>query len=161
MTQEEKELLVKDLCARQLYGVKLYVDGNVKTLLNIEQDVDRFNQHKIYYTVDFIDDYGNFNFCSINEIKPYLRQLSSMTEEERKDFEKAARKDIDIALNEVNRQHKSKLDQYAPLLLAYNKFDWLNAHHFDYRGLIQIGLALEAPKDMYNKNTKDYGSDNN
>lgn len=27
--------------------------------------------------------------------------------------------------------------------------DWLLAHHFDYRGLIPMGLALEATEGMY------------
>ncbi len=73
---------------------------------------------------------------SLNDIlcseKPlvYLRPMSSMTEEEAFEFG-------DTILNA------------EPEDLAVNKIDWLNAHHFDYRGLIGKGLALEAPEDMY------------
>lgn len=62
-------------------------------------------------------------------IKPYLRSMSSMTEEEEKQFQ-------DVNLYEL------------PYMVE--GLDWLNAHHFDYRGLIEKGLALEAPEGMYN-----------
>ena len=67
---------------------------------------------------------------NIFKIKPYLRPLSSMTEEERKYFRKLA--------------------------FPYDFVDALNKHHFDYRNLIEKGLALEAPEDMYKK--QNYGS---
>lgn len=59
-------------------------------------------------------------------IKPYLRPMSSMTGEE------------EIYYNTVH---------YT--LNFYKKEDWLNEKLFDYRGLIEKGLALEAPEDMY------------
>ena len=58
------------------------------------------------------------------ECKPYLRPMSSMTEEEEKEY------------------HDARSDYYDDL----GTYDWLNAHHFDYRGLIEKGLALEAPE---------------
>ena len=63
---------------------------------------------------------------------PYLRHLSSMTEEEEKEFKETL--------------------QYTQFTLE--SYDWLNAHHFDYRELIERGLALKASKDMYNNNVK-------
>ena len=59
---------------------------------------------------------------------PYLRPMSSMTEEESTEYSR-------FSLSRYNTEC----------------FDWLNKHHFDYRGLIKLGLALEAPEDMYNK----------
>jgi hypothetical protein len=72
-------------------------------------------------------------------IKPYLRPMSSMTEEEEKEY-----KTISI-WGEV-RESKSHYTDICPTIEGY---DWLNAHHFDYRGLIEKGLALEAPEGMY------------
>jgi len=76
------------------------------------------------------------------QIRPYLRPMSSMTEEEEKEYNKTKAK---IAV---------QWDDYGtPIGYEYTytikTFDWLNSHHFDYRGLIEKGLALEAPKDMY------------
>ena len=101
MTREEKQLLLKDLCARLPYGVK-YQD-------KIEGGIHILSLGIIHHYERFI---------------PYLRPLSSMTEEE------------DFIYSQLPDGH---IDEY----------DWLNAHHFDYRGLIPMGLALEASEGMY------------
>jgi hypothetical protein len=115
MTQEDKELLLKDLCARLPYGVKYQdrIDKGVHTL-----------------TLGIISHYERFI--------PYLRPMSSMTEEEANEWVKASNMKFDM--------EDGFLDAYD----AHLSIDWLNEHHFDYRGLIPMGLALEAPKDMYN-----------
>ena len=134
MIQEEKELLLRDLCARLPYGVKLNFyaaatkENYTCTLLGIEPNDDKSIIAKV--------DNGAFMFPS-EHIKPYLRPMSAMTEEEFDDFS-----DIIIpvdggkAIVEEENSHK-----YV---------DFCNAHHFDYRGLIPMSLALEATKDMYN-----------
>lgn len=109
MTPEEKQLLLKDLCGRLPYGVKFQgEDSNVYTL-----------------------DAANYFALQVEDVvfKPYLRPMSSMTDEER------AKKD----------------ELFGSYILDNNPayIDWLNAHHFDYRGLIEKGLALEAPEEMY------------
>ena len=75
-------------------------------------------------------------------IRPYLRPMSSMTEEEFKKW----RKLVDL------RREPTK-DIFDTAILSFKNIDevtdWLNSHHFDYRGLIEKGLALEAPEDMY------------
>ena len=112
MTQEEKQLLLKDLCGRLLYGVKFQgEDSNVYTL-----------------------DASNYFALQIEDIvfKPYLRPISSMTEKEEEEYELL----IDCS-------------DYTYFKTSDKVIDWLNAHHFDYRGLISIGLALEAPEGMY------------
>ena len=124
MNNEEKELLLKDLCARLPYGVMLNTPIGNKTLLALVFS-------KEYNTiVEYNDYHGNENDISeweggdIEFVRPYLRSLSFMTVEERK--------------------------EYGLVLcgeLSINQFDWLKAHHFDYRNLIEKGLAIEVTKD--------------
>ena len=71
-------------------------------------------------------------FSMVRFYKPYLRPMSSMTEEEKKE------------LNNV-----LEFQYYSDDSCMCESTDWLNAHHFDYRGLIERGLALEAPEGMY------------
>jgi len=127
MTQEEKELLLKDLCARLPYNVKCKVCF----------------QNELYTMIlktGLPNSFGNFDFeneeCSLcsDDFKPYLRPLSSMTEEEREEY-----------LSECDKDNLDTLS--AP---HYHGTDWLNKKMFDYRGLIPMGLALEAPEGMYN-----------
>lgn len=117
MTNEEKQLLFIDLCARVPYGVKVSITAH-----NLDYD-------GITHTC-FITCYDEFKTQGndIDTIKPYLRPMSSMTVEEKEEYDKTFDWDYSI--------------QRTP-------FDWLHAHHFDYRGLIDKGLALEAPADMY------------
>lgn len=131
MTQEEKQLLLKDLCTRLPYGVRVKELESIKEL--------EFYLTSIYHDIVQVETMtGSKMACSIEAIKPYLRPMSSMTEEEKEEFE-------------------SVLGHYDENNNPYEDFnfgddiDWLNAHHFDYRGLIEKGLALEAPEDMYGK----------
>ena len=117
MTQEEKQLLLKDLCARLPYKVicDMWFEGN---------ESDKITEVlKCGGLMRLMN--SEFNFIT----KPYLCPLSSMTEEEEKEYENCFQSD----------------DTTAATLLI----DFYNKHHFDYRGLIEKGLALEAPKDMY------------
>lgn len=68
-------------------------------------------------------------------IKPYLRPMSSMTEEERDEVKKHMKREQIVNVVFYHATEKT--------------YDWYNAHHFDYRGLIEKGLALEAPEGMY------------
>lgn len=128
MTQEEKQLLLKDLCARLPYGVKIQrdnvYDANTKVIETLGIRLTRD---------DIIDRLHT---------KPFLRPMSSMTEEEKKEFDKVLKSCNDKVFACPDKERR------------YNFFDaeqedFMNAHHFDYRGLIEKGLALEAPKDMY------------
>ena len=136
MTQEEKQLLLQDLCARLWYGVMCFAPdyeyGDIGKLWCIEpfEDLDP----KI--TVQYPKGNTITKFCS--EVKPYLRSLSSMTEEERTEYFLLKHRD------NYREDNIILIDEASALIV------WLNAHHFDYRGLIEKGLALEAPKDMYN-----------
>ena len=90
-----------------------------------------------------VKDYTN-TLYPIEDIKPYLRPMSSMTDEEKEDVRLYFRKSIDDIKGKPNEeQFILSFCQDAIIL------DWFNAHHFDYRGLIERGLALEAPDNMY------------
>ena len=130
MTQEDKILLLRDLCGRLPYGVKAYIKNWSK--------LDR-KYYEGVYTVESIDPslnniYADLERSSVEvivghydyEIKPYLFPMSSMTEEEKLMYEGLMiRTDNNI--------------QYI-----LDVIDWLNAHHFDYRDLIEKGLAIDA-----------------
>lgn len=133
MIQEEKQLLLKDISARLPYGVKVKVRSNdIRTV----RAVDMVEGIVHFVESDSISPFGVHiehptTFHQV--VKPYLRPMSSMTEEE------------EIYYNTI----------YTTLKF-YEKEDWLNAHHFDYRvdpstgkTLIESGLALEAPEGMY------------
>ena len=115
MTQEEKQLLLKDICARIPYRVKFQgEDSNVYTL-----------------------DAANYFALQVEDMvfKPYLRPMSSMTEEESEEYRTECKKVLLM---------RYRVNSHYPVT------DWLNVHHFDYRGLIEKGLAREAPEGMYN-----------
>lgn len=121
MTKEDKELLIQDLCARLPYGFIIYRPSDNANL-----------------KISDIDDFAHFlEYSDREEFKPYLRPMSSMMEEERTEYFLLKHKDNDRDDNII------LLDEASTLI------DWLNAHHFDYRGLIPRGLALEAPENIY------------
>jgi hypothetical protein len=126
MTLEEKNLLLQDLCARLPYGVIL----NCCNLVG----------EKLYT----IDNNGLVNNdYDLEEVKPYLFPLSSMTEEQRKEFldiQSEDRKRLLDALIKYRYEEEDKI----PIIPLQKHIDWLNAHHFDYRGLIPMGLANDA-----------------
>lgn len=129
MTQEDRQLLLKDLCARLPYGVKVentsFSEPQIHTLFGRVSD-DEFLMLETYKSVggeDYRRVTDDVHYTGyLESIKPYLRPMSSMTEEEVK-----------------------KEDNTIMMFLQ----DLYNSHHLDYRGLIEKGLALEAPEDMY------------
>jgi hypothetical protein len=129
MTQEEKSLLLRDLCARLPYGVKVCAGEDLAMTLK-----------QIDYKC-FCESWENEDLkCHSRWMFPYLRPMSSMTEEEKEEY-------INIKQGECNGcVLTGKGDPNTEFLLV----DFFNAHHFDYRGLIEKGLALEAPEGMYN-----------
>ena len=123
MTKEDRDLLLKDLCARLPYKVK--VKSSRRTTVTA-------------LTTDIIND-----FCLGCDVKPYLRQLSSMTEEEREELsdylcERVMPDKIGITFPPDPIEGKGITFRWMQDCL-----DWLNSHHFDYRGLIGKGLAEE------------------
>lgn len=119
MTQEDKELLLRDLCARLPYGVKFMCNKNIYTTKGLDL---------------IVTDEGDWEYAvtakgtapiEIDFIKPYLFPLSSMTEEEKSMYE-----GLMIGIDNIS--------------YMLDVIDWLNSHHFDYRGLIEKELAIDA-----------------
>lgn len=123
MKQEDRELLLLDLCGRLPYWVKgATCDNDIWTL-------DRIWTKIGYESVVLAGDYHD-----IEDFKPFLFPLSSMTEEQMDEYDNL-RQDINDKLKDW---------KCAKLL------DWLNKNHFDYRGLIEKGLAIDATgKNIY------------
>lgn len=133
MTQDDKQLLLKDLCARLPYGVMCdfaYNPGNPQKLLYVTPYDEKEQIHLDAKEYKFgYGSYGPSDF-NIEEVKPYLRPLSSMTDEEENEYR--------------------AINGYEGLFPRNEEaLDYVLENNFDYRGLIEKGLALEAPKDMY------------
>lgn len=125
MTQADKQLLLVDLCARLPYGIICQMedafiinDSPFYNYILSERHIDLFRNHKDFF------------------IKPYLRPLSSMTEEEKVKY--------------CYLQDKFLLSSQYPVTDGYALFDWLDKKMFDYRELIPKGLANKALEGMYN-----------
>lgn len=134
MTKEEKQLLLKDLCARLPYGVKIQV--------YYEDIAGSGYFDETVWTVDN-DEPFHVNDRWIENIKPYLRTMSSMTDEEMKTYR---------TLQDTACSYHYEFGDIVDDVLYFDNdvsLDYLNSIHIDYRGLIPMGLALEATKDMY------------
>ena len=124
MTQEEeKNLLLKDLCSRLPYGVRYrHFTWN-----------DEYGETYIAAQIYSINTDGYVKNCHddetvyIDNVRPYLFPLSSMTEEQKKEY-----------------QYITERWMNDPAYSISDSIDWLNKHHFDYRGLIEKGLAIDA-----------------
>lgn len=114
MTEQDKQLLLKDLCARLPYDV-IVNDGN---------EIDTL---KAYMLDDLM-------FIDEAIIKPYLRPMSSMTKEEKEIYDCFA----------ISYRNSNNVMLPSPMAI-----DFLLEHHFDFRGLIEKDLALEASEGMY------------
>lgn len=128
MTQEDKNLLLQDLCGRLPYGVVVHFEGwNPEKLTQIDLRELVFN-----------------DMCGIP--KPYLRPLSSMTEKENLSLAEFVGVRVSARHGEIYFPNLS--DNTA--CNWHKAFDWLNKNMFDYRGLIPAGLANAALEGMYN-----------
>lgn len=152
MTQEGKELLFKDLSARLPYGIMVDVRGG------------EFDSYKYPYQLTAISKFGLDSFCkvyhpiyipfgvpNVENVKPYLCPLSSMTEEEKEELLQIINDETSDIIEQLKNNNCGIMEgKYH--FNSLKEFDWLNAHHFDYRGLIERGLALAAPDGMYKRN---------
>ena len=140
MTEQDKQFLLKDLCARLPYGVKILHEGwnyeyddELSTIERVVGIDDKFIYTKVIDThngEEYRDDKWPIDTF---DDKLFLRPMSNMTEKEEKEY--------DVFCIEPYMG----IDEDT----AANFIDWLNSHHFDYRNLIEKGLALPAPEGMY------------
>lgn len=121
MTQKDKDLLLKDLCARLPYGLKCEINDNVEILDSICDDDG--------YYFNFIGD--DKEGYTLDEVKPYLFPMSSMTEKQCEELIKL----INTGQNDNNEFMRSLC-----------RIEFYHVNHLDYRGLIPKGLAKDATK---------------
>ena len=136
MTQEDKALLLKDLCARLPYGVK--VNG---VFLNYNKDKGKILYEECVKELDYN------HLRRYWTLKPYLFPLSSMTEEQKKEISKRYKLHTyyGLCIEITNHSEGYWDDDNSCNLQDYLWLvDWFNKNHFDYRGLIEKGLAIDA-----------------
>lgn len=128
MTENEKDLLIKDLCARLPYGVKVEYENKI---FDVEYVCPMYEEVKLdipeTWTID------------VSEVKPYLFPFSSMTEEQKKELTNLVEESVFQILHSEDGNPQPQIPM-----------DWYNKNHFDYRGLIPMGLANDATgKNIY------------
>ena len=135
MTQNEKDLLLKDLCARLPYGVWLEqklksCKFGAKCMLHAH-DIDAFER-------------GQYDYC-----KPYLFPLSSMTEEQYYELQNVSGEDC-MEHMEIEKEWRNNSPFTHLPLYQHRVIEFFHKYHFDYRGLIPMGLAIDATsKNIY------------
>lgn len=135
MKQEDKELLFKDICARLPYKVKVsYYDNE-----NERQECDVVDS--IYEDTQEI---GVRQWClKMDKFKPYLFPMSSMTEEQRNELEELGLLYY-VTCQDIDDDGYIWDEKVFQMIPVTETDDWLEAHHFDYRGLIEKGLAIDC-----------------
>lgn len=129
MTQEERELLVTDLCARFPHSVYAQLNGQDMKIIDIN-----YSRGEAVFTL--VGDTKTYLGVEGERIRPYLHPIESMTPEDKEEYIKTF----------------ETLETVAGLKLTYpsaRSYDFLNKKHYDFRGLIKLGLATVAPDWMY------------
>jgi hypothetical protein len=131
MTQEHKDLLLKDLCARLPYGVKFACNKNIYTAKGLDLIVTDEGDWEYAVTAKGIAP------IEIDFIKPYLFPMSSMTEEQKVEFDKMAELDMEYTITQIKNDSLIWTS-------GLNRYNWLIKNHFDVYDLIPMGLANDA-----------------
>lgn len=164
MTREEKDLVLQDLCARLPYGVKgkCEIDASYDTSFDTIFQLHKFDailegiKEDLLFVTPLIEDKNEQEFANeevadgidVLDFKPYLRPLSSMTEEEKRELQSFfpgsfGNQWLDVEAGYIDiYECESTIRLY--LYDANRLIDWLNKKMFDYRGLIPIGCALST-----------------
>lgn len=146
MTQEEKELLIRDLCGRLNYGVKASSPASHLEINTIDGYFVDGDGTKMFHLSepDFWQTVDNFQY--------YLRPMSSMTRKEEKEIQKINWQFCKSNNNDLVESFVGDADDgYCSISQMAGILEYLNAHHFDYHrpSLISLGLVKEATKGMY------------
>lgn len=124
---DDRDLLFTDICARLKYNVKVrYKCFHVHSVQGLTSNgliVLRDETDKLITT-------------DIKNIKPYLLPMSSMTEEQKKEY--CSLVWFDGLSSGWDRDDAVVLSEVEMLIDFYHK------NHLDWRGLIEKGLAIDA-----------------
>ena len=149
MTQEERQLVFIDLCARLPHNVICQftwtycnetTDGE-EVIAKENDNIRNIDVHTKEIQADYYCEWVDLENC-----KPYLRPMSSMTEEEKKIMSSYG---FELIPYDTGYTGFANIENYIDEVSFRFMEEFLNSHHFDYRGLIPIGLALEAKEGMY------------
>ena len=144
MTQEEKMLLIKDLSARLPYAVTVeHTSGFRGTLHDIAVHHMYDENDNVYDVICYTDFFGDGDGIYIEYFKPYLFPLSSMTEEQKEELKNEISKQTDILIERM-KNDDCGIDCGKYHFHSLLELEWLLKNHFDYRGLIPKGLAIDA-----------------
>lgn len=123
MTQDEKAFVLRDLCARLPYGIK------VKFEYVITSPAEIIGINKFFIECEDVS-------ADIEDVKPYLFPLSSMTEEQKKEYDSIIYHNVEL--------HWERYYDVIDVDCCEELYDFYNKNHLDYRGLIPMGLAIDA-----------------
>lgn len=143
MTQENKEILLKDLCARLSYKPIIHIDDcGIWNLRGIDHDdsAELRDRVIVWHGENYPSSKNSF---PIINCKPYLFPLSSMTEEQKEELKNEISKQTDILIERM-KNDDCGIDCGKYHFHSLLELEWLLKNHFDYRGLIEKGLAIDA-----------------
>lgn len=145
MNKEDKELLLKDLCARLPYGVVCadrYVDEKFVNKWNVLAIDGTFGNEFVQVCISNCEETYGYK-TSITNIKPYLFPLSSMTEKQKEELKDEISKQTEILIERM-KNDDCGIDCGKYHFHSTLELEWLLKNHFDFRGLIEKGLAVDA-----------------
>lgn len=146
MTQEDKMLLIKDLSLRLPYAVHVqHTSGFSGTLHNISMYHEYDKNDNVYDIICYTDFFGDGNSITIEHFKPYLFPLSSMTDKQKVEYNSLR----DLVPTEQQCEIGNLLGDFE-FVDNWRSIEYLIANHFDFRGFIEKGLAIDATgKNIY------------
>ena len=130
MEPKDKALLLVEICARYPYGLMVRYDDKIVCV----EEIHFSDSGQYFFTLK--SEVKKYVGVTTERIKPYLKSMSKMTEDEKEEY---------LGTFAELRDNLGTVIRYP----SYNSVEWLIAHHYDYRGLIGFGLALEALNGMY------------
>ena len=136
LNEQEETLVLNDICARLIHGVKIAKVDIMTEEVQGAYEVISVNKDRKTVAFDTPDCVIHC-YRNMEMVKPYLRPLTSMTDDERKEYN-------DIVKNIIDFYDCPKSEDVCFFIVL---IDWLNVHHFDYRGLIERGLAIKVTPD--------------
>lgn len=133
MTQNEKDILLKDLCSRLDTNLVCSIYRTDDEGVGYRDEIlHGYCKGDIWYEFYFRED-CSISIDNVSKIKPYLFPFSSMTEEQKRELDNLVEESVFQILHSEDGNPQPQIPM-----------DWYNKNHFDYRGLIPMGLAEDA-----------------